>query len=314
MKRYRRWLLVLPVALFAIAAFACGGDGADDDVPEGLRDRGYAHPERLVTAAWLQANLDDESIRIIDLRSEEDFATAHIPGAIQLTPGTTFQATDENGIDGQIPSAAAIAVSLGAAGMAPADTIIFYDGINSLWSSRALWVLDVYGHEDSRILDGAWKVWEAGGRPTETGAVTPVSAVYAVPTTRNSALVADWQLVLDSIDDEDTAVLDARGPEEYAGRDVRADRGGHVPGAINVNWTSNVEESGEFKSAADLEALYAAAGLTGDESGTATYCQTGVRAAHTWFVLSQLLGYDNVSNYDGSWTEWGNSEDLPIER
>jgi thiosulfate/3-mercaptopyruvate sulfurtransferase len=306
-----KWLIRPLVALLLIGALvgtaACS---SSLDVASDLDSRGYSSIDRLVSTTWLADHMDDDSVLVVDLRKEEDYAAGHIPGAIQLTPNTTFQA-EVDGVPGMLPSADAVAASLTAMGATPDTTIVFYDGIGSLWASRAIWVLAVYGHEDTRALDGAWGLWESEGHEVSTDSVTPASSKYAFSGSPNSQLIASWQEIVASIDDPSVLVCDTRGPEEYAGRDVRADRGGHIPESVNVNWNRSIDEQGRFLPAAELKALYEGEGVAAGKT-VYTLCQTAVRATHTWFVLSDLLGMDDVRVYDGSWVEYGNRADSPI--
>jgi thiosulfate/3-mercaptopyruvate sulfurtransferase len=306
-----KWLIRPLVALLLIGALvgtaACSSSlGVASD----LDSRGYSSIDRLVSTTWLADHLDDDSLLVVDLRKEEDYAAGHIPGAIRLTPNTTFQA-EIDGVPGMLPSADAVADSLTEIGATADTTIVFYDGIGSLWASRAIWVLAVYGHEDTRALDGAWGLWESEGHTVSTYEPLPANSKYSFSGSPNSQLIASWEEIVASIDDPSVLVCDTRGPEEYAGRDVRADRGGHIPESVNVNWNRSIDEQGRFLPAAELKALYEGEGVSAGKT-VYTLCQTAVRATHTWFVLSDLLGMDDVRVYDGSWVEYGNRTDSPI--
>ncbi|MDA1241310.1 MAG: sulfurtransferase [Chloroflexi bacterium] len=331
-----RWLVIGLAALFALVAVACSSDdgatpdptaaagtvqtstgtGAPADAdPSGMDARGYAAGHRLVSAAWLEEHLDDPSIVILDLRNEEGYAAGHIPGARLVIPAANFSRTDEAGVSGQIGTAEQVAAALSAAGVTPDSTVVLYDGANSLWAARTLWVLDVYGHAQTRILDGAWATWTAENRPTSTEAPAVTATTYAFTAAPNNQIIANFEELMEAISDPEALICDARSAEEYAGRDVRSEQGGHVPGAANVDWTTAVNEQSQFKTAEELVAVYEGKVLKGDTNQTVyVYCQTGVRAAHTWFVFHDLLGYENVKNYDGSWQEYGNRADSIIER
>ena len=228
-----------------------------------------------------------------------------------MTPGEVFQ-QEIDGVKGMLPSASHIEMNLSLAGATPNSTIVFYDGNSNLWSSRGLWALEVYGHKNTKLLDGVWSKWESEGREISTSPPDPKSSNYKFSSSINSSLIAGLDEIIESIDDPSKIVCDTRSPEEYSGKDVRAERGGHIPNSKNVNWVMGVNDSGEFKSANELKKLYDDAGITDGET-IYTLCQTAVRATHTWFILSYLLGEKNVKVYDGSWTEWGNDSSLPIE-
>ena len=311
-----KWLIRPLVALLLIGALvgtaACNSDddGGSADVASDLDSRGYASIDRLVSTTWLAAHLDDDNVLIIDLRKEEDYAAGHIPGAIRVTPNSTFQA-EVDGVAGMLPTADHIAAALSTIGATPETTIVFYDSSRSLWASRGIWALAVYGHEDARAMDGAWGLWASEGLEVSTDAVTPTASEYAFSGAPNTQLIANWQEIVDSVDDPSVLVCDTRSPEEYAGKDVRADRGGHIPESLNVNWNRAVDEQGRFLPAAELKTLYEGEGVVAGKT-VYTLCQTAVRATHTWFVLSDLLGYDDVRVYDGSWVEYGNRTDSEI--
>ena len=305
---------LLTIAMLAVAALAVACNPFEDEAPglaTGLDDRGYHSTERLVTTQWIEDNLDNDSVLLVDLRNEEDFAAGHIPGAVRVTPNEAFQ-QEIDGVAGLIPPAAHVASVLGGLGATPDTTIVIYDGRASLWASRGLWVLDVYGHEDVRLLDGDFPLWESEGRSISTAAASVSSSDYEFASSPNNDLVASWDDIIASIDDPSVLVCDARSAEEYAGRDVRAERGGHIPESVNVDWVRAIDEDGRFLPAAQLRTIYEGEGV--EANGTIyTLCQTAVRATHSWFVLSDLLGYPDVKVYDGSWTEYGNRADSPIE-
>jgi len=306
-----------------LALVACGGDDPtatpvpaaapvpNDPLNSAIAAKGYAHADRLVSVAWIEAHKDDTDLVLVDLRKQEDYDNGHIPGAVRITPNTVFQTTNADGVKGMLPEASLIAESLGSLGIDPTDTVIFYDGNSNLWASRALWALDVYGHADSRLIDGSWPAWEGSGNVTETAAPVVTSAAYTFTDTPQEGLIANWEEVLTSVDDPSKIVCDTRSPDEYAGKDIRAENGGHIPASLNVNWNRSVDADGAFLPASELVALYEGEGIQG--TGTViTLCQTAVRATHTWFVLQVLLGYPSVQVYDGSWIEWGNRAGLPI--
>ena len=315
-KQSRGWfrrgtgLLALVALAGAALVAACGGD---DEVEQatGLDERGYHNTNRLVTTQWIEDNLDNENVILFDLRNEEQYGAGHIPGAIRMHAGTVFQ-KEIDGVAGLIPPADEVAASLASFGATPDHTLVFYDARGSIWASRAIWVLAVYGHADARLLDGDFPLWESQGRDVSTDVPSVTAAEYAFSASPNEEIIAGWQEIVAQIDDAESLVCDARSPEEYAGRDVRADRGGHIPESVNVDWGRALNEDGTFLPADQLRQLYEGEGVVAGKT-IYTLCQTAVRATHTWFVLTDLLGYDSVKVYDGSWTEWGNRTDTPIE-
>jgi thiosulfate/3-mercaptopyruvate sulfurtransferase len=310
--RVRNTLLLILIALSTILG-ACAvplTPTADTSVAPVTIDNS-ANPDLLVDSAWILENADDPNVRLIDVRGDlEEYAAGHIPGAVHIDVGDQMT-NPEDSTRGQILTQDALSALLSSLGIKPEDTIVLYDANNNLQAARAYWVLKYYQHGDVRILNGGTNTWTAEGNElvADEVAVTPSEYVAQDP---DLAIRTTTEYVLERLDDESVVMCDTRNAEEFAGTDVRSARGGHVPGAINIDWVYNVAEDGKFKSAQELSDLYTKAGFTPDKE-IITYCQTGVRGAHTWFVLSELLGYPNVRNYDGSWEEYGNMPDTPIE-
>jgi len=295
----------LPLALATVLALAACGPQADSG------GAGVATAaEVLVDTDWIEARLDDPSVRIVEVGgSPRDYTEGHLPGAVFLSMGSLSDPT--NSVDGTIATRDQLSAALSAIGADRGETLVLYDRQRSLQAARAYWALKYYGHPEIRVYDGGAARWTADGRSMSSESPTITASDY-VAGPADPDLETSWQYVVDHIDDPSTITCDVRGPNEYLGRDVRAARGGHIPGSVNVEWTAAVNGDGTFKSAAELGALYTAAGFTPDKQ-IITYCQTGVRGAHTWFVLSELLGYPSVRNYDGSWAEYGNNPESPIE-
>ncbi len=315
----RRLKSICSIALLCVGP-ACS-DGETESEPatgtpdmaeaSSIDDRGYPSSARLVTTGWVQEHLEDPTVLLVDLRPREEYDAGHIPGAVHLPAKETFQADDARGVPGMLPESAHIAQALGSIGATPETTLVLYDDEKSRWSARAIWALSVYKHADARLMDGAWKLWKVEGRPTTDSVSTREPFEYAFRGSPDTSIVATWSDVVASIDDPETVVCDARSAAEYEGQSVRAARSGHVPGSVLVEWSQAVGETGAFLPADELRALYDAAGVTTDRV-TLALCQSGVRAAHTWFVLHDLLGYEDVRVYDGSWVEYGNREDSPV--
>lgn len=304
-------LLTLIVLSTVLGACTVAPAPAADTSVEPVTIDGFANPELLVDSQWILDHADDPNVRIIDVTGDaEAYAAGHIPGAVYVNVGNQMT-NPEDSTKGQILTQDALSELLSSLGVTPETTVVLYDANNNLLAARAYWVLKYYQHEDVRVFDGGSKTWVADGHAlvTDEVAVTPTEYVAAEPDT---AIRTTTEYVLERLDDESVVMCDTRNAEEFAGTDVRSARGGHIPGAVNIDWTYNVNENGKFKSAQELHDLYTKAGFSPDKE-IITYCQTGVRGAHTWFVLSELLGFPNVRNYDGSWEEYGNRTDTPIE-
>jgi thiosulfate/3-mercaptopyruvate sulfurtransferase len=274
----------------------------------------FAHPERLVSGDWLEAHLGTPGLVVVE--SDEDvllYETGHIKGAVKIDWHTDLNdPVERDYIYGE-----EFAKLLGSKGISRDSTIVVYGDKNNWWAAYALWVFTLFGHEDVRLLDGGRVKWEAEGREytTDETVVTPVD--YPVVERQDAPIRAFKDDVLAHFGNP---LIDVRSPEEYTGERTHmpaypeegALRGGHIPSAQSVPWARAVAEDGAFKSLDELNAIYRdGAGLKAGDNIIA-YCRIGERSSHTWFVLTHLLGFEGVRNYDGSWTEWGSTVRVPI--
>jgi thiosulfate/3-mercaptopyruvate sulfurtransferase len=271
----------------------------------------------LVTTEWLAEHLDDDGIVVAEVDENPDlYDEGHIAGAIKLHWRDDLQ----DPIERDLVEKEVFERMLGERGVANDSVVVLYGDKNNWFAAFAYWYLKIYGHEDVRILDGGRQKWIDEGRELTTDAPAPEQQQYRAKE-RDETIRVFRDAVGESIAAGDKALVDVRSPQEFSGELVSppgyeqegAQRGGHIPTAQSIPWAQAVRDDGTFKSPEELRELYGAKGVTPDKQIIA-YCRIGERSAHTWFVLRELLGYEKVKNYDGSWTEWGNLVDVPIEK
>jgi thiosulfate/3-mercaptopyruvate sulfurtransferase len=277
---------------------------------------GYAKPV-LVTTEWLAEHLGDDGLVVAEVDENPDlYDEGHIPGAIKLHWRDDLQ----DPVERDLIEKEAFEQLLGGLGISNDATLVLYGDRNNWFAAYAYWYLKIYGHEDVRIVDGGRQKWLDESRPLTTDAPSPQQASYTAKE-RDESIRVYRDEVRGSLGASDSELVDVRSPQEFAGELIAppgyeqegAQRAGHIPTAHSIPWAQAVRDDGTFKGADELRELYGTKGITPDKAVTA-YCRIGERSAHTWFVLRELLGYDNVRNYDGSWTEWGNLVDVPIEK
>ena len=278
----------------------------------------YARPEKLVSTDWLAEHLDDPGLVVVE--SDEDallYYVSHIPGAVKVDWHTELN--DPLIRDYRDPEAFAALMS--EKGIGRDDTVVFYGDNFNWWAAYALWVFGLFGHADTRLLDGGRQKWIAEGRAMTLEPADRPPADYPVVDRSDGPIRAFRDDVLVHLD-TGGPLVDVRSPGEFSGELMHmpdypqegALRGGHIPGASNVPWKMAANDDGTFKNRDELEAIYQTdLGLRPDDD-VITYCRIGERSSHTWFVLTHLLGFPTVRNYDGSWTEWGNLVGVPVER
>ena len=273
----------------------------------------YANPAALVSTQWVADHLNDSNVRLIEVDVDTSaYGQGHIQGAVGVN--WTTQLGDP--VRRDIPTKDDWAKLLGQAGVGPDTRIIFYGDNNNWFAAFAYWVSKIYGHQNAALMNGGRKKWELENRPFTTDVPQPSATSYPArdPDLKYRAYMRD---VLERA--AGTALVDVRSPAEFSGEVIAppgmtetAQRAGHVPGAQNIPWAQAANEDGTFKSADQLQQLYSGKGITSDKDVIA-YCRIGERSSHTWFVLKELLGFQNVKNYDGSWTEYGSVVGVPIE-
>jgi thiosulfate/3-mercaptopyruvate sulfurtransferase len=284
-----------------------------------IAERGYAHPEVLVSTDWVAQHLNDPNIRIVE--SNEDqllYPSGHIPGAVQvdwavdLNDQLRRDYLDRSGFE-------ALMSRIGAT---KDTTVVFYGDKNNWWATYAFWVFQLFGHTNAKVMDGGRLKWEKEGRELTREVPTFAATSYTAPERDDKKIRIFRDEVLQKLNGP-TKLVDVRSPQEYSGeRTHMAEypqegvlRGGHIPGAKSVPWARAANpDDGTFKSAEELKAIYEQEQGLSSNDDVIAYCRIGERSSHTWFVLTHLLGYPSVRNYDGSWTEWGNSVGVPVEK
>jgi thiosulfate/3-mercaptopyruvate sulfurtransferase len=287
------------------------------DTDPRFADSGYANPDVLVSTDWVAEHLDDPNVRLVE--SDEDvllYDLGHIPGAVKLDWHTDLQ----NQVSRDFVDKAEFEALMRRNGIGKDTTVVFYGDRNNWYATYTYWLFKYFGHNDARVMNGGRAKWEAEGRPMTRDVPTYPEADY---TAQNSdeAIRAYRDDVLKQVESGAPSLVDVRSVPEYTGEVLHmagyaqegAQRGGHVLGAQSIPWATAANEDGTFKSPEQLKAIYEGKGITPDKNVIA-YCRIGERSSHTWFVLRELLGYPDVRNYDGSWTEWGSLVKSPIAK
>ena len=277
----------------------------------------YANPDVLVSTEWAAQHLNDPAVRLVEVDVDSKaYETGHIVGAV----GWNWRIDTQDNLRRNIPTKEQLEALLSKAGISNTTTVLLYGDNNNWFAAFALWLLKYYGHANAKLINGGRAKWIAEGRDLTTDVPSYPAATYTAQEPAKD-IRALRDLVLSKVGQAEAVLVDVRSPKEYSGELLApenlpqegAQRGGHISGAKNIPWAQAVRDDSTFKSADELKALYAAKGVTPDKEVIA-YCRIGERSAHTWFVLKYLLGYPNVRNYDGSWTEYGSLIDVPIEK
>ena len=282
----------------------------------GQGGQGYANPEVLVETDWVAEHLDDPKVRIVE--SDEDvllYDVGHIPGAVKID----WHEDEQDQVTRDFINKEQFERLMSSRGIANDTTVVFYGDRNNWYAAYTYWLFKMYGHQDCRIMNGGRAKWEAEGRPLVRDVPQHLSTEYTAQEA-DLSIRAFRDQVLAHIQ-AGNPLVDVRSPDEYTGKVLHmanypqegAQRAGHVPTAQNIPWATAANPDGTFKSPAELREIYGGRGITPDKPIIA-YCRIGERSAHTWFVLTQLLGYSDVKNYDGSWTEWGSLVRAPIAK
>jgi thiosulfate/3-mercaptopyruvate sulfurtransferase len=270
----------------------------------------------LVSTQWVADHLNDPKVKLVEVDVDTNaYSEGHPPGAI----GWNWTSQLQDQVRRDILTKADLEKLLGQSGISPGDTVVLYGDNNNWFAAYAFWQMEMYGHRDLKLMDGGRKKWLEENRPTTQEAPSPPATSYQAQGP-NLDLRAKRDVVLESLNRGDRALVDVRSPAEYNGEIMAppglvetAQRMGHIPGAANIPWGQAVREDGTFKPPEELKALYGGKGVTPDKEVIA-YCRIGERSSHTWFALKHLLDFPKVRNYDGSWTEWGSMVDMPVEK
>ncbi len=277
----------------------------------------YAHPDSLVDTQWVADNLGKAGIALAEVDVDTSaYDSGHIEGSL----GWNWQTDLQNTVTRELLTSDEVADLLGRSGISNDTTIVLYGDNNNWFAAWAFWFLRMYGHQDVKLMNGGRVKWVAEGRPI-TNDVPSSTAVSYSASGADTSLRALRDTVLAAASAGGTQLVDVRSPAEYSGEVIApenmpqegAQRSGHIPGAASIPWLTTINDDGTFKSADELTGIYDSKGIDGG-TDVITYCRIGERSAHTWFALTQLLGFDNVSNYDGSWTEYGSLVGAPIEK
>lgn len=283
-----------------------------------MSDQSYARPDALVSTQWVADHLDDANVRIVE--SNEDpllYSSGHVPGAVHID-----WVTDLNDqVRRDYLDKANFETLMSKHGISNDTLVVFYGDKNNWWACYAFWVFQLFGHTKAAIMNGGRKLWESENRPVTRDVPSYSATTYHAPQRADYKVRAFRDQVLTHVESEGP-MIDVRSPGEFSGELLHMPdypqegtlRGGHIPGAKSIPWGKAANEDGTFKSVDGLKSLYEKDNGFSNDQNIITYCRIGERSSHTWFVLTYLLGYENVRNYDGSWTEWGNLVRVPIEK
>ena len=277
----------------------------------------YAHPDSLVDTQWVADNLGKAGIVLAEVDVDTSaYDSGHVEGSL----GWNWQTDLQNTLTRELLTSDEVADLLGRSGISNDTTIVLYGDNNNWFAAWAFWFLRMYGHQDVKLMNGGRVKWVAEGRSITNDVTSPAAVSYSAAAA-DTSLRALRDTVLAAASAGGTQLVDVRSPAEYNGEVIApanmpqegAQRSGHIPGAASIPWLTTINDDGTFKSADELTGIYDSKGIDGG-TDVITYCRIGERSAHSWFALTQLLGYDNVSNYDGSWTEYGSLVGAPIEK